>query len=139
MAGWYSCNSDRIEQVYCIRPIADAGGRTEILLQNKGRDRGVTMAWALKDLPYLTQWKNTPPEPEGYVTGIEPGTNFPANRRVERKYGRVPKLKAGESHTATIDFAIHLDGGSVKNATDRIAKLQGDTKPVIDAQPEPKD
>ncbi len=128
-----------IEQVYCIRPLADAAGRTEILLQNKARDRGVSMAWALKDLPYLTQWKNTPPELEGYVTGVEPGTNFPANRRVERKYGRVPKLKAGESHTATIDFAIHLEGGAVKAAADRIARLQGDTKPVIDAQPEPKD
>ncbi|MGB8170827.1 MAG: aldose 1-epimerase family protein [Chthoniobacteraceae bacterium] len=128
-----------IEQVYCIRPLADAGGRTEILLQNKACNRGVSMAWSVKELPYLTQWKNTPPELEGYVTGIEPGTNFPANRRVERKYGRVPKLKAGESHTATIDFAIHLDGGSVKNAAGRIAKLQGDTKPVIDARPEPKD
>ncbi len=128
-----------IEQVYCIRPLADARGRTEILLQNKARDRGVSMAWALKDLPYLTQWKNTPPELEGYVTGVEPGTNFPANRRVERKYGRVPKLKAGESHTATIDFAIHLEGGAVQAAADRIARLQGDTKPVIDAQPEPKD
>ncbi len=128
-----------IEQVYCIRPLADARGRTEILLQNKARDRGVSMAWALKELPYLTQWKNTPPELEGYVTGVEPGTNFPANRRVERKYGRVPKLKAGESHTATIDFAIHLEGGAVQAAADRIARLQGDTKPVIDAQPEPKD
>ena len=128
-----------IEQVYCLRPLADAAGRTEILLQNKARDRGVSMAWSLKDLPYLTQWKNTPPELEGYVTGVEPGTNFPANRRVERKYGRVPKLKHGESHSATIDFAIHLDSGAVKSAADRVAKLQGDTKPVIDAQPEPKD
>lgn len=128
-----------IEQVYCIRPIADAGGRTEVLLQNKAASRGVSMRWAVKELPYLTQWKNTPPELEGYVTGIEPGTNFPANRRVERKYGRVPKLKAGEAHSATIDFAIHLDGAAVKGAADRIGKLQGDTKPVIDSTPEPKD
>ncbi len=128
-----------IEEVYCIRPIAGADGRTEVLLQNKARTRGVSMAWSLKELPYLTQWKNTPSELEGYVTGIEPGTGFPANRRIERKYGRVPKLKAGESRTATIDFAIHLDGGAVKSAVDRIVKLQGATKPVIDAEPEPKD
>ncbi len=128
-----------IEQVYCIRPLADAAGRTEILLQNKARSKGITMAWSLKELPYLTQWKNTPPELEGYVTGLEPGTNFPANRRVERKYGRVPKLKAGESHTATIDFAILAKPDEIKAAADRIAKLQGDTKPVIDAEPEAKD
>jgi hypothetical protein len=128
-----------IEQVYCIRPLADADGRTEVLLENKARDRGVSMAWALKDLPYLTQWKNTPPELEGYVTGIEPGTGFPANRRIERKYGRVPKLKAGESHSSTIDFAIHEDAAAVKAAADRVAKLQGDVKTVIDAEPESKE
>lgn len=128
-----------IEQVYCIRPVADASGRTEILLQNKARDHGVSMAWSVKELPFLTQWKNTPPELEGYVTGLEPGTGFPANRRVERKYGRVPKLKAGETRTATIDFAIHLDASAVRNVADRIAKLQGDTKTVIDATPESKD
>jgi hypothetical protein len=128
-----------IEQVYCIRPLADAAGRTEVLLRNKARDRGVTMAWSVKELPCLTQWKNTPSELEGYVTGIEPGTGFPANRRVERKYGRVPKLKAGESRSATIDFAIHTTGPEVQKAAERVARLQGDTKPAIDAEPEPKD
>ncbi len=128
-----------VEQVYCIRPLADAAGRTEVLLQNKAATRGVSMAWSLKDLPYLTQWKNTPPELEGYVTGIEPGTNFPANRRVERKYGRVPKLKGGESHRATIDFAIHQSADAVKTAAARVAKLQGETKPIVDTEPEPKD
>jgi hypothetical protein len=128
-----------IEQVYCIRPLADAGGRTEVLLQNKAATRGVTMAWSLQELPYLTQWKNTPPELEGYVTGIEPGTGFPANRRIERKYGRVPKLKGGESYNATIDFAIHTTPEAVKAAAARVAKLQGDTRPIVDAEPEPKD
>ena len=128
-----------VEQVYCIRPLADAAGRTEILLQNKARDRGVSMSWSLKELPYFTQWKNTPPELEGYVTGLEPGTNFPANRRVERKYGRVPKLKGGESRSATIDFAILANADETKAAADRVAKLQGDAKPVIDAEPEPKE
>jgi hypothetical protein len=128
-----------VEQVYCIRPLADAAGRTEVLLQNKAATRGVSMAWSLKDLPYLTQWKNTPPELEGYVTGIEPGTNFPANRRVERKYGRVPKLKGGESHRATIDFTIHQSADAVKTAAARVAKLQGATKPIVDTEPEPKD
>ncbi len=128
-----------VEQVYCIRPLADAAGRTEVLLQNKAATRGVSMAWSLKDLPYLTQWKNTPPELEGYVTGIEPGTNFPANRRIERKYGRVPKLKGGESHRATIDFTIHQTADAVKTAAARVAKLQGATKPIVDTEPEPKD
>jgi hypothetical protein len=128
-----------VEQVYCIRPIADADGRTLILLRNKAQDRAVSMSWLLKQLPYLTQWKNTAPELEGYVTGLEPGTNFPSNRRIERKYGRVPKLAAGASHHAEIDFVIHSDAGSIKSVADRIAALQGTRAPAIDREPENKD
>lgn len=128
-----------VEQVYCLRPIADADGRTLIALRNKAGDRAVSMAYSVKELPYLTQWKNTAAEEEGYVTGLEPGVNFPNPRRIERKLGRVPKIAAGASYTAAIDYAIHTDANAVKAVADRIAKLQGDTKPQIDAEPEKKD
>lgn len=128
-----------VEQVYCLTPIADAGGRTLIMLQNKAADRAVSMAYAVKELPYLTQWKNTAAEGEGYVTGLEPGVNFPNPRRIERKLGRVPKLAPGASFTAAIDFAIHTDAEAIKAIAKRIAKLQGETKPQIDAEPEKKD
>ncbi len=128
-----------VEQVYCLTPIADAEGRTLIALQNKAGDRAVSMAYSVKELPYLTQWKNTAAEGEGYVTGLEPGVNFPNPRRIERKLGRVPKLAPGESHTAAIDFAIHTDADAIKALAHRIAKLQGETKPTIDSEPEKKD
>jgi galactose mutarotase-like enzyme len=128
-----------VEQVYCITPLADAQERTLIALRNKAGDRAVSMAYSVKELPYLTQWKNTAAEGEGYVTGLEPGTNFPNHRRIERKLGRVPKLAPGAQHTATIDFAIHTDAASVKSVAERIAKLQGDKQPTIDAEPEKKD
>ena len=128
-----------IEQVYCLRPIAGTDGRTLILLRNKAQDRAVSMTWAVKELPYLTQWKNTPPDLEGYVTGLEPGTNFPSNRRIERKYGRVPKLVGGASHRAEIDFAIHSDAAAVQAVAGRIAALQATQPPTIDHEPENKD
>lgn len=122
-----------------MRPIADQDGRTVIALRNKAKDRAVSLTFAVKDLPYVTLWKNTNVEAEGYVTGLEPGTNFPSNRRIERKFGRVPKLFPGEAHSATIDFAIHVGAEESQRLADQIAAIQGETKPVIDQAPEKKD
>ena len=82
-----------VEQVYCITPLSGRDGKTEIGLVNRAGDKGVSMSYATDTLPYLTLWKNAPSLGEGYVTGLEPGTNFPNNRRIERQHGRVPKLK----------------------------------------------
>jgi len=128
-----------VEQVHCIRPLADKDGNTLIALQNKARDRAVSMAFALKDLPFVTLWKNTNAEGEGYVTGLEPGTNFPNNRRIERKLGRVPKLAPGATHSATIDFTIHSGAEETKRLADRIAAIQGPAKPTLDPAPENKE
>jgi galactose mutarotase-like enzyme len=128
-----------VEQVYCLYPLADAQGRTVIALANRARDRAVSMSFSVKELPYVTLWKNTASEAEGYVTGLEPGTNFPNNRRVERKLGRVPRLAPGASWSATIDYAIHTGTDDVKRVGDRVAAIQGAKKPVIEAKPETKD
>lgn len=140
--GWaeYSGPTDGfVEQVYCLMPKADSQGQTVIALQNKAADRAVSMAYSVKELPYLTQWKNTAAEGEGYVTGLEPGVNFPNPRRIERKLGRVPKLAPGAAHTATIEFAIHTDAAGVKSVAEKIAQLQGGQAPVIESEPEKKD
>jgi hypothetical protein len=124
-----------IEQVYCIRPAADLSGRTLVMLHNGAGNRGVTMSWRLDQLPYVTLWKNTTALEEGYVTGIEPGTGFPMNRRIERHFGRVPKLKANETRTMRIDYAILDNDAAVAKARETIKSIQGDMKPQIDSEP----
>jgi hypothetical protein len=128
-----------IEQVYCIRPLADSEGRALIMLQNKACDKAVSMAFAVEELPYVALWKNTNAESEGYVTGLEPGTGFPNNRRIERKFGRVPKLAPDGTHSAKIDFTIHATADEVAEVADRITALQGGIRPVLDDRPEDKD
>ena len=86
-------------------------------------------------MPFSTLWKNTAAEKDGYVSGLEPGTNFPNNRRIERKFGRVPKLAAGASRRFAIDFALHSGSDQVKAVSDRIAAIQGDRKPTVDDAP----
>jgi hypothetical protein len=121
-----------IEQVYCLRPLAGPDGRTEMLLQNAGGDRGVSLAFPVKQLPCVTLWKNLAAEAEGYVTGIEPGTGFPATRRLEREAGRVPKLAPNETRRFTIEVSIHADRSSVQAAAARVQQLQGNRQPEID-------
>jgi hypothetical protein len=125
-----------VEQVYKIRPAADAAGQSMGMLVNTKEDRAASVAFSVKELPYLTLWKNTNAEGEGYVTGIEPGTSFPHNRRIERAAGRVPKLAAGESRSFTVDFAIHVGEAEVKAAMDRVAAIQARREPRVDVEPE---
>jgi hypothetical protein len=124
-----------IEQVYLFRPLAGKDGRTTIALRNKSADKAASMTYAIKELPYLTLWKNTSAEADGYVTGLEPGINYPNSRRTERKAGRVPKLAAGGSHAMTLDIAIHASSRQVEEMTRRIAAIQGDRQPIIDREP----
>ncbi len=124
-----------IEQVYCLHPLADTVGQGMIMLQNALGDRAVSMAFPVAQLPCVTLWKNLAAEAEGYVTGLEPGTGFPATRRRERAAGRVPKLKAGETRHFALEVAIHVNRAEVAAAAARVRAIQGDRPVALDAQP----
>jgi hypothetical protein len=128
-----------IEQVYCLHPLADSEGRVLIMLQNRAGNKAVSMTFQVDALPYVTLWKNTNAESEGYVTGLDPGTGFPNNRRIERKFGRVPRLAPGESYSARIDFTIHVTAAAVAEVSKHIDALQATVAPVLDDRPEDKD
>lgn len=128
-----------IEEVYCFYPKADSAGQTLIALKNKAGDKGVSMSYSIKELPYLTLWKNTAAEADGYVTGLEPGTNFPNNRRVERKLGRVPKLAPGETRRTALAIALLTSAEDVNKTVSAINKLQGKQSPILIGEPENKD
>ena len=124
------------EEVFKIYPKADKAGNAMAVLVNPKGDRGVTLSWPVKQLPYLTQWKNTAAETTGYVTGIEPGTGFPHNRSYERKYGRVPKLAPGKTRSFDLNFKILGNKGEVETAAEAVKKLQGPIGPEIQKEPE---
>ena len=124
-----------IEQVYCLYPYADEQGRTLVMLRNAAGDRAVSLAFSIEQLPYFTLWKNTTALEEGYVTGLEPGTGFPYNRRIERQFGRVPKLKPGENRRFTIDFAIHTGREDIVRVADQIAHIQAGRATQVDLEP----
>ncbi len=125
-----------IEQVYCIRPWSDRNGNTLAVLHNKAANRGVSLSYSTEALPFLTQWKNSADERSGYVTGIEPGTGFPYNRRVERHYGRVPTLKPDEKREFELNFKLLDTRAQVAREKDRVKRILGDRSSQIQAQPE---
>jgi uncharacterized protein DUF4432 len=124
-----------IEQVYGLTLFADQQRRTTVMLRNATGDKAITMAWDVAQLPYFTLWKNTTAVEEGYVTGLEPGSGFPANRSIERKAGRVPKLGPGESRAFALDIAIHKGMSDVDRAAAAITKLQAGRQTQINSQP----
>ena len=124
-----------IEEVYLLEPQPDGEGNTIALLANADLTLGTSVQWNLSELPYLTIWKNTAAQEDGYVTGIEPATGYPFNRKVERKYGRVPMIQPGETRSFTLNFGIHHDQDSVQSVIGEIENLQKNTALMINREP----
>ena len=123
------------EQVYCLRLWADENDRTKVMLRNAAGDKAVSMAYSVKELPFFTLWKNPVADEDGYVTGLEPGTGFPRNRSIERKFGRVPKLGPNQERSFTIDFALHEGKDSVGAAEKDIARILAGRNTTVDKAP----
>ncbi|MGB0745167.1 MAG: DUF4432 family protein, partial [Opitutales bacterium] len=79
----------------------------------------------------FTQWKNTAAEADGYVTGLEPATNYPNARRYEREKGRVIILNGGESRTTTLTIEALDTKKAVSTAEREIKQLQKTVKPKV--------
>lgn len=124
-----------VEQVYLCKPRGDAKGKSLALLRNAAGDRAASVAYDVKELPCLTLWKNTGAEADGYVTGVEPGTNYPNRRVVERAAGRVPMLAGGESRTMTVAFRLHTTAEEVNRAEGEVRTIQGEVRPAVRPTP----
>jgi len=123
------------EQVYLFELAAASDGATTALLRNAHGNYGASLSFNVRELPCFTVWKSTQMASDGYVTGLEPGVNYPNQRPFEAENGRVVKLQGGERRTIHLALTAHPDAASVAAAEAAIAKLQGNVKPKIHAQP----
>ena len=126
------------EMVYFFELFADGDGQTRALLKNAHATRGVSLSFNVKQLPCFTVWKNTTGASDGYVTGIEPGTNFPNPRSFETAKNRVLKLAGGAKQAFDLTLDIHGSAGDVSKAEEAINKLQAGRQPTIHSQPLPE-
>jgi galactose mutarotase-like enzyme len=109
------------EEAFFFDLQSDADDQTEMLLKNAAGDLGVSMSWRKSELPCFTLWKNPQAEPDGYVTGLEPGTSLPNLKSFERDQGRLITLGPGESYDCGFTMSIFDSESTVTEASDRVA------------------
>ena len=123
----------RGEQVHFMRLEPDADGRATALLVAPDGGQAASLSWRAAELPCFTLWKNQGGLADGYVTGLEPGTNYPNPRSFEDAQGRVVSLAA--QGRITFDLALeHHAGAAVAVERARVAS-GGVASPRIDSAP----
>jgi galactose mutarotase-like enzyme len=135
-SGFDAPSAGRSEQAHFARIRPDAAGRAEALLVAADRRQAARLSWRADTLPCFTLWKNQGGLADGYVTGLEPGTNFPNQRGFEESQGRVVPLAPGASVRFDIELE-HLTGAEVAAACSRICAAATHAGPRIHAGPRP--
>jgi hypothetical protein len=125
------------EQVYLYDLLADARGWTLALLASAAADRAVVLRFNREELPCFTVWKNTGALEEGYVTGLEPATNYPNFKTFERQQGRVRLLPPGGRWQCRWSLEAAEGTAAVAALMAEVARLQATAPAVIHRSPQP--
>jgi Domain of unknown function (DUF4432) len=124
------------EQVYLYDPICDARGHTLAVLMDAGSEKAVAVRFNHQELPCFTVWKNTGAVEDGYVTGLEPATNYPNFRAFERQQGRVCALAPGGRWEARWSIEAVDTAAGVAQLLKEVATLQAQAKAVVHREPQ---
>ncbi|ADB15391.1 conserved hypothetical protein [Pirellula staleyi DSM 6068] len=123
------------EMVYFLEMHGTEHSVTEVLLKNAHSTRGASLIYKTSELPCFSLWKDTGSAVDGYVTGLEPGTNYPNPRSFEGKHNRVMKLAPLEKKSLHLTLELHTTEKSIAAAEARIAKLQAGKETKIHDAP----
>ncbi len=123
------------EQAYLFDSFGDEQQRSLALLANAAGNRGFSVEFDVRQLPCFTLWKCTQPEADGYVTGLEPGTNFPNFKSFERRQGRIRQLASGEAHRVDLTLGLHDTTEKVSSVRERVLAIQSGVDPTVHSEP----
>ncbi|AUX71066.1 aldose 1-epimerase family protein [Erwinia pyrifoliae] len=138
LKGWDSYGAptkDFDEMVFNLTPKADGSGKTVAAVINSKGDKGASIEFDTRQLPLLTMWKNTDTLKQGYVTGIEPGTNYAYPVTIEKQQGRVKQLQPGQSTGFTLTYTLLKDAGAVQKVEERVRQIQGNEAVTVNETP----
>jgi hypothetical protein len=124
------------EQAYFYELAADDAGQTLVLLHTADAVRGLALRFNRRELPCFTLWRNTAAVEDGYVTGLEPGTNFPNFKSFERQQRRVPVLPPGSRWECRWSLEVYDTAAGVADIRGQIATLQSRTPRVVHRTPQ---
>ena len=108
------------------------------MLVNAAADRAVALRFNRNELPCFTVWKNTGALEDGYVTGLEPATNYPNFKRFERQQGRVRMLPPGGRWESRWSLEVADTAASVSALLAEVAVLQAHARAVVHREPDPR-
>jgi galactose mutarotase-like enzyme len=126
-----------IEVCHFFDLAADASGKTLAVLRAADGSQGVSVKFNKRQLPCFTVWKNRQAAIDGYVTGLEPATNYPNPKSFEKQHGRVTPLAPGETRRFELAIEAHTDAASLAAAEQTVKAIQGSTTPEICPKPDP--
>jgi hypothetical protein len=108
------------------------------MLYTHAADKSVVVRFNRQELPCFTVWKHTAALEEGYVTGLEPATNFPNFKSFERQQGRVPIITPGGHWECSWSIEVHDSASGVAGVLQEIVGLQSQARAVIHRTPQAK-
>ncbi len=112
------------EDCFYLDLLADEAGQTQVLLKNAEGSAGTVVRFNTNSLPCFTLWKNEVASKDGYVTGLEPATNFPNTHSVESQHGRVVSLAPGETWSSELEIGRLTTSSEVETVERAIRLLQ---------------
>ena len=125
------------EQCYFVRPLSDDTGRAVAVLCDPQQSKAIAVRFDVAGLPWLTLWKNTQAEEDGYCTGLEPGSSLPNLRTFERQQGRVISLESQQHVTFSFAVSVLPQPDDVAAVVKEVQDLQQGTQPHIHSKPNP--
>ena len=138
MEEYYLCEEPVIgfaEKVYFFELATGEKDKTIVMLKNEKDDKAIALRYNKNELPWFTFWKNTAAVEDGYVVGLEPGTDFPNNRSYERKSGRVKRIKPSDSYKISLEIEVYDNAESVLGVEKEIAGIQESVSMKIFKEP----
>jgi hypothetical protein len=113
-----------VEELFGFELQGDSGHRTLAALIGRDGSSGATLRFSLDQLPFFTLWKNTNSDQQGYVTGLEPASNYPHPRKVEEAHGRLQHLGPGATQAFDVTIQFLADRSEVAKVASEIQGLQ---------------
>jgi hypothetical protein len=125
------------EQVYFYELHSQPGrdSPTLAMLRNRLGDKAVALRFHTDQLPCFTLWKNTAGRRDGYVTGLEPATNYPNPRPFEKARNRVITLPVDGHYVVETTLEVLNTSDAVAAVQSEIEMLQSQGPPTINASP----
>jgi hypothetical protein len=125
------------EQAYYYQLLTrdDEMGETLAMLRNKGGNKAVVLRFRKDQVPCFTLWKNSGGLRDGYVTGLEPGTNYPNPLPFEKARNRVVTLPTAGRYVIETTLEVLTTSESVAAAESEIERVQSRAVPSINLVP----